>query len=95
MIKVIFRKTKDSGKLVAIFPEMALGNSPKKCLTMSQDLSSEDKIYDRMMWETKPAKPKEYRSLFKWLKIRHCGNIVIVQKASEMMHEERKRSCTK
>lgn len=63
--KVVFRKYKDNGDILALFPEIDEGNYACSCYESVGQHGSAD--YNHCISITKPAKPEEYVSLQKEL----------------------------
>lgn len=66
--KVVFRKYKDNGAILALFPEVDEGNYKCSCYERIGQHGSAD--YQHCISITKPAKPDEFESLKKELESR-------------------------
>jgi hypothetical protein len=86
---VIFRSYEN--EVIALFPELPGSRKPRECraFTLNNGFYATD--YEKVMFHSRPAKTRDYRSLLDALdKLDFPVNII--QKASPIMHERRQRA---
>lgn len=87
---VIFRKYRD-GSIIALFPTLPGTLESWTCLSYEHVGQHRSAYYDGVIIDTKPAKPEEYKDLFRELK--NIGyNLKVYQKSNNLLYETRKKN---
>jgi len=80
------------GSVVALFPELPGSRKPGDCLAYVWPAGGFQPLdYDKVMRNSRPAKTKEYREFLKALS-KQDFPVNLIQQASPIMHERRKRA---
>lgn len=80
-IPVIFRKFKDEGDIIAIFPTLPGTNDPSTCLSY-QHIGQHGSCMGTLTSVTTLAKPSEYQSLLKELRSIGYRDLIIKKKST-------------
>jgi hypothetical protein len=91
--KVIFRKwKKESGTVIAFFPEIPSDNMGYCCLSYEQLGQHGGADYTGCVPKTTPAKPSEYAELLIELKAVGYDDLVVVSRETCLIRSKRERS---
>lgn len=85
----VFRER--DGIIYALFPELPGSRKPKECLAYCTEKSFHAVDYDSFMFHSRAVKHKAYRELLSELRSKGYEPNII-QQASIVMHERRKRA---
>ena len=85
---VIFRKDRE-GEIFALFPEVPADNYGRYCLAYQHVGQSCAADYRGCIQHSRPAAPNEYRELLTEVGKGFSTPLVVKQKATAVMHQER------
>lgn len=85
----IFREL--SGQIVVLFPELPASRKPRECLAFTEAVGFHALDYDKTMFQSRPAKTRDYRDVLALLK-KSGYPVNVIQQASIVMADKRKKA---